>query len=139
MIKNQDITTRIILFDDECILCNKAVQFIIRKDVKEQFKFASLQSAFGKNLVFKIGGDSTNLNSIILVEGEHYFLKSAAILKIIKALPGYSILFYFLNLFPSTVLDLGYTFTAKIRYKLFGRTDNCMLYHSNDFSKRIIK
>lgn len=139
MIKNQDITTRIILFDDECILCNKAVQFIIRKDVKERFKFASLQSAFGKNLIFKIGGDSTNLNSIILVEGEHYFLKSAAILKIIKALPGYSILFYFLNLFPSTVLDLGYTLTAKIRYKLFGRTDNCMLYHSNDFSKRIIK
>jgi len=133
------MTKRIIVFDDECILCNKAVQFIIRKDVKEQFKFASLQSAFGKNLVFKIGGDSTNLNSIILVEGEHYFLKSAAILKIIKALPGYSILFYFLNLFPSTVLDLGYTFTAKIRYKLFGRTDNCMLYHSNDFSKRIIK
>ena len=139
MIKNQDITTRIILFDDECILCNKAVQFIIRKDVKERFKFASLRSAFGKNLIFKIGGDSTNLNSIILVEGEHYFLKSAAILKIIKALPGYSILFYFLNLFPSTVLDLGYTLTAKIRYKLFGRTDNCMLYHSNDFSKRIIK
>ncbi|MEY4586611.1 MAG: hypothetical protein RIT05_1029 [Bacteroidota bacterium] len=133
------MTKRIIVFDDECILCNKAVQFIIRKDVKERFKFASLQSAFGKNLVFKIGGDSTNLNSIILVEGEHYFLKSAAILKIIKALPGYSILFYFLNLFPSTVLDLGYTFTAKIRYKLFGRTDNCMLYHSNDFSKRIIK
>lgn len=133
------MTKRIIVFDDECILCNKAVQFIIRKDVKEQFKFASLQSAFGKNLVFKIGGDSTNLNSIILVEGEHYFLKSAAILKIIKALPGYSILFYFLNLFPSTVLDLVYTFTAKIRYKLFGRTDNCMLYHSNDFSKRIIK
>lgn len=133
------MTKRIIVFDDECILCNKAVQFIIRKDVKEQFKFASLQSAFGKNLIFKIGGDSTNLNSIILVEGEHYFLKSAAILKIIKALPGYSILFYFLNLFPSTVLDLGYTFTAKIRYKLFGRTDNCMLYHSNDFSKRIIK
>lgn len=133
------MTKRIIVFDDECILCNKAVQFIIRKDVKEQFKFASLQSAFGKNLVFKIGGDSTNLNSIILVEGEHYFLKSAAILKIIKALPGYSILFYFLNLFPSTVLDLGYTLTAKIRYKLFGRTDNCMLYHSNDFSKRIIK
>lgn len=133
------MTKRIIVFDDECILCNKAVQFIIRKDVKERFKFASLQSAFGKNLVFKIGGDSTNLNSIILVEGEHYFLKSAAILKIIKALPGYSILFYFLNLFPSTVLDLVYTFTAKIRYKLFGRTDNCMLYHSNDFSKRIIK
>lgn len=133
------MTKRIIVFDDECILCNKAVQFIIRKDVKERFKFASLQSAFGKNLVFKIGGDSTNLNSIILVEGEHYFLKSAAILKIIKALPGYSILFYFLNLFPSTVLDLGYTFTAKIRYKFFGRTDNCMLYHSNDFSKRIIK
>ena len=133
------MTKRIIVFDDECILCNKAVQFIIRKDVKEQFKFASLQSAFGKNLVFKIGGDSTNLNSIILVEGEHYFLKSAAILKIIKALPSYSILFYFLNLFPSTVLDLGYTLTAKIRYKLFGRTDNCMLYHSNDFSKRIIK
>ncbi|MFN5344027.1 MAG: DCC1-like thiol-disulfide oxidoreductase family protein, partial [Bacteroidota bacterium] len=33
---------RLILFDGECILCNKAVQFIIKRDTKEIFKFASL-------------------------------------------------------------------------------------------------
>ena len=74
---------KIILFDGECILCNKAVQFIIKRDTKEIFKFASLQSTYGKELLRKIGGDQTDWNSLVLIEGSQYYLKSEAVLKIL--------------------------------------------------------
>ena len=38
----------IILFDGVCNLCNAAVQFVIKRDKKNQFLFASLQSEEGK-------------------------------------------------------------------------------------------
>lgn len=128
---------KIILFDGECILCNKAVQFIIKRDTKEIFKFASLQSNYGKQLLNKMGGASANWKSIILVEGDKYFIKSTAVLNILRELHGYSILYHILKLFPRKILDSLYSFTAKIRYKLFGRTNSCTIYQKSEFSNRI--
>ncbi len=128
---------RLILFDGECILCNKAVQFIIKRDTKEIFKFASLQSTYGKELLRKIGGDQTPWNSLVLIEGSQYYLKSEAVLKILKEIGGFSIVFHLLRLLPQNILDKLYMITAKIRYKLFGRTNSCTIYQKSEFSNRI--
>ena len=128
---------RLILFDGECILCNKAVQFIIKRDTKEIFKFASLQSTYGKELLRKIGGDQTQWNSLALIEGSQYYLKSEAVLKILKEISGFSIVFHLLRLLPQNILDKLYMITAKIRYKLFGRTNSCTIYQKSEFSNRI--
>lgn len=128
---------KIILFDGECLLCNKAVQFIIKRDTKEIFKFASLQSKVGKELLRKIGGDRTDWNSLVLIEDSQYFLKSVAVLKILKEIRGFSVVFHLLKLFPQNILDSLYTITAKIRYKLFGKTNYCTIYQKSEFSNRI--
>ncbi len=128
---------KIILFDGECILCNKAVQFIIKRDTKEIFKFASLQSTYGKELLRKIGGDQIDWNSLVLIEGSQYYLKSEAVLKILKEIGGFSIVFHLLRLLPQNILDKLYMITAKIRYKLFGRTNSCTIYQKSEFSNRI--
>jgi predicted DCC family thiol-disulfide oxidoreductase YuxK len=128
---------KIILFDGECILCNKAVQFVIKKDTKEIFKFASLQSKYGIELLRKIGGDRTDWNSLVLIEGSQYYLKSEAVLKILKEIRGFPFLFQLLRLLPVNILDKLYIITAKIRYKLFGRTDSCTIYQKREFSNRI--
>ena len=41
----------IILFDGVCNLCNSAVQFVIKRDTRNQFLFASLQSEEGKKIL----------------------------------------------------------------------------------------
>jgi len=128
---------KIILFDGECILCNKAVQFIIKKDTKEIFKFASLKSTYGIELLRKIGGDRTDLNSLVLIEGSQYYLQSEAVLKILKEIRGFPIVVHLLRLFPQNILDNLYMIIAKIRYKLFGRTDSCTIYQKSEFSNRI--
>jgi predicted DCC family thiol-disulfide oxidoreductase YuxK len=133
----QSSISRIVLFDGECILCNKAAQFIINRDPNELFKFASLQSNYGKQLLNKMGNNSVDYNSIILIEGEKHFIKSAAVLKILRELRGYSFLYHILKLFPRILLDSLYNFTAKIRYQIFGQTKHCAIYQKSEFSNRV--
>ncbi|MDI1303367.1 MAG: DUF393 domain-containing protein, partial [bacterium] len=57
---------KIILFDGVCNLCDSAVQFIIKHDKKDIFRFVALQSDLGQEIVKHIGIDTKNIDSIIL-------------------------------------------------------------------------
>ena len=52
----------IILFDGICNLCNGAVQFLLKRDKKKQFMFASLQSDASKNLLLHYNYKNNDLN-----------------------------------------------------------------------------
>lgn len=120
--------TYIVLFDGICNLCNSTVQFIIKRDKNNVFKFSSLQSEFGQNFLKERNLSSTDFNSIILYEsGVAYYTKSTAILKIVQKLGfPYKILSVFL-LIPSPIRDSIYSLLSKNRYHLFGKKDSCMV------------
>ena len=61
----------LILFDGVCNLCNGLVQFIIRRDAKGKFKFASLQSEVGRSLLKQFNIDPDLLHSIVVIDNEH--------------------------------------------------------------------
>ena len=42
---------KIILFDGVCNLCESSVQFVIKHDVNDQFRFVSLQSELGQKIL----------------------------------------------------------------------------------------
>lgn len=118
---------RIILFDGLCNLCNSSVQFIIKHDKLGIFKFASLQSESGKALLKKYNLLSSNIDSIVFIRDNRYYLKSTAVLYILKDLRGgWKFLFGFIAI-PRVILDFFYDLIAKSRYKLFGRRDSCMV------------
>jgi predicted DCC family thiol-disulfide oxidoreductase YuxK len=78
---------KIILFDGVCNLCNSAVQFIIKHDKKDVFRFVALQSELGKEILAYIGIDTKNIDSIVLYEpGVAYYYKSDAALQIANSL-----------------------------------------------------
>jgi predicted DCC family thiol-disulfide oxidoreductase YuxK len=68
-------THYIILFDGVCNLCNGAVQFIIKRDAKDTFRFASLQSETGQKLLALHQLDFKHIDSIVLIKGEKAFHK----------------------------------------------------------------
>lgn len=127
----------IILFDGVCNFCNHSVQFIIKRDKKEIFKFASIQSNSGQEIVgnFHV---SENIDSLILVEGNKCYFKSSAALRICKNLKGVWKLLYCLLIIPKPLRDYFYDFIAKNRYKWFGKKDNCML-PSPEIRNRFLK
>lgn len=119
---------KIILFDGVCNLCNDAVNFIIERDKKDVFRFASLQSEVGQRLMAERGMDPESMDSVVLIEpGVAYYQKSTAALEISKDLSGgYSMLGYF-SFLPEGLRDSIYNLVASNRYKWFGKKDACMI------------
>ena len=119
---------KIILFDGVCNLCHASVQFIIKNDKNDVFRFASNQSEIGQKIILWSKIDLSKTDSIILFDPENgTFIESEAAFKIAKELKGlYRYLFY-LSFLPKKLTDFGYQFIAKNRYKWFGKQENCLL------------
>ncbi|QLG46973.1 thiol-disulfide oxidoreductase DCC family protein [Costertonia aggregata] len=119
---------KIVLFDGVCNLCNASIQFVIKRDTNDVFRYAALQSEVGQKLVSERGLDTSQIDSIILIEpGVAYYTKSDAALEIGKHLRGYRTLSSLLKLIPSGFRNIIYDFVARNRYKWYGKQDDCMI------------
>ncbi len=117
----------IVLFDGVCNLCNRSVQFIIKRDKKKQFLFASLQGKTGQEILRKHGLPPNELNSFILAEGDRVYTRSTGALRMLKKLgDGWKILYVFIIL-PRFIRDPVYNWVARNRYKWFGKREECMV------------
>lgn len=119
---------KLILFDGVCNLCNGAIQFIIKHDKEDVFRYAALQSDIGKKLIEERNIDTENVDSILLIEqGVAYYNKSDAALQIGKHLKGYRTISGILYLIPSGLRNNVYDFIARNRYKWYGKREQCMI------------
>lgn len=116
---------KIILFDGVCNLCNGSVNFFITRDKKDIFRFAALQSDIGIELQKKLNIDHENIESFILIDGNKYYRKSTAALKVAGILGFPYNLLYPLLLIPPFIRNIVYNIIAKYRYKWFGRKEYC--------------
>jgi predicted DCC family thiol-disulfide oxidoreductase YuxK len=122
----------ILLYDGVCGLCNRMVQFVLHRDCRNQFRFASLQSPFAAELLERHGHDPTRLDTVVLVldggtPSERLLKKSRAALGVLRILGGPWSALCVLGVLPTVVLDLGYNFVARVRYRVFGKSESCRL------------
>jgi predicted DCC family thiol-disulfide oxidoreductase YuxK len=122
-----DLNEHIVLFDGVCNLCNSGVQFIIKKDKKNLFKFAALQSEFGQEILGNYDISTKNMDSFVYVHKGRAYTKSTAALKIARELKRGWQLFYVFIVIPAFIRNLFYDLVAKNRYKWFGKKDSCMI------------
>lgn len=119
---------KIILFDGVCNLCNSAVQFVIKHDKMDVFRFVAIQSQRGQEILNHIGVDSTKMDSIVLYEpGLAYYFKSDAILQIARHLNVFFSLVLLLKIVPKGLRDKWYDYIAKNRYTWYGKKESCMI------------
>ena len=59
---------KIILFDGVCNLCDSSVQYVIKHDKKDIFRFVALQSELGQKILNHIGINPIHTDSIVLYE-----------------------------------------------------------------------
>jgi len=129
--------SKILLFDGVCNLCDSTVQFVIKRDPHAQFRFASLQSEKGQQLIQQYG-IANDLNSFILIDQDRCYSKSSAALRVMKNIKGPWRLLYGLIIVPRPIRDAGYDLIAKNRYKWFGKKEQCML-PSPDIRERFLE
>lgn len=124
-ISNSAAVQDIILFDGVCNLCNNAVNFIIDRDPSGRYKFASLQSDAGQQLLKRYGLPTDEFNSLVLIRGNRFFTKSRGALEISRFLSGLWSFFYIFRWVPYPIRDFIYNLVARYRYRIFGRSNQC--------------
>jgi predicted DCC family thiol-disulfide oxidoreductase YuxK len=117
----------VILFDGVCNLCSGAVQFIIKHDRKKLFRFASLQSKFGEEVMKHFGLPINQYNSFILLEDGKIYTCSTGALKVAKRLKGLWSLSYCFIAIPRFIRDSVYNLIARKRYNWFGKKETCWI------------
>ena len=115
----------IILFDGLCNLCNGSVNFILKRDRIGIFKFVSLQSDIGIELTNKYNIDTNVVDSILLIKNDKVFIKSSAVLEILKDMTIGWRVFRIGLIIPKVIRDYMYDVIAKYRYRIFGKKDEC--------------
>jgi len=147
----------ILLYDGVCGLCNRLVQFILRRDAGGVFRFAALQSSLAGRILGRHGADAHDLDTVYVVVDyelpeEQLLSRSDAVIFIFRRLgaaeprsarpglrpgptqatsrPGnifWRMLGLLLHLIPRSLRDWGYGIVARNRYRMFGRYDTCPL------------
>lgn len=109
----------IVFFDGDCGVCNFWVQWILERDKKDQFMFASLQSDFGQKFLSERGLETQQFNTLYLWKPHQYYLiKSKAVLKIANLLGGIYNLSIIGKLIPTFISDKIYNKISENRMKL---------------------
>ena len=117
----------VVLFDGVCNLCSGSVQFLIEHDPEARLRFAPLQSEPARELLEAVGLDDYDFDTIVLVEGEEYYTRSTAALRIARYLERPWSLLWALRYVPKILRDAGYDVVASSRYAVFGKKDRCMV------------
>ncbi|HBH47903.1 MAG TPA: thiol-disulfide oxidoreductase [Bacteroidales bacterium] len=112
----------LIIYDGVCLLCDKFVRFVIKYDKKDRFRFKPYQHSAESVMQQK------GLESVLLVNKNKTYDKSSAAIRILAMLRGPIWRgFFVLLIIPKPIRDFLYNLIARNRYKVFGRTDECIL------------
>jgi predicted DCC family thiol-disulfide oxidoreductase YuxK len=131
----------ILLYDGVCGLCNRLVQFTLRRDRQGTFLFTALQSPLAKRVLARHGASPNDLDTVYVVlnhdlPDESLLSRSDAVIFVLKQLGGfwrsYALL---LQLVPRFLRDPLYNLIARHRYRMFGRSDVCTLPGGADHSR----
>ena len=118
---------KIILFDGLCNLCDSSVQFILKHDDKDVFRFVSIQSELGFNIINCLDIDTSKVDSIILyIPNIGYYTKTNAVFRIAKELNSWHSNLSILS-FIGKYGDFIYDYIAKNRYRWYGKKENCVI------------
>jgi predicted DCC family thiol-disulfide oxidoreductase YuxK len=116
----------VILYDGVCVFCSRWVRFIVARDREKRFRFTAIQSAYGARLAQAIGIDADDPDTNAVIHGGVAFFKSDAALTVLSLLPGWALV-RVLFAVHRPLRDAVYDLVARNRYRIFGKTDACVL------------
>lgn len=132
----------IIFFDGVCNLCNRFIDFAIKRDKNNEIKYSSLQSEFAVEFLrnYNITIDIEKLGTIYFFTDGKMYNKSTAILKIVSHFGGvYPFFSKILIHINKRFRDFMYNSIAKNRYNFFGKKDTCRMPTKEERNKLLDK
>jgi len=116
----------ILVFDGVCVLCSHWVRFVLRHDRRRLYRFAAMQTPTGRELLINHGVDPDNPVSFLLIEEGRGYTDTDAIVRVLRSFGRHwKVAAALLAVVPRFIRNPLYRWTARNRYRLFGRHDVC--------------
>lgn len=125
----------LIVFDGVCIFCSGFAKFVLRQDRENRLNLCTAQSKLGHALYLHYGLDPENYETNIVIRDGRAHFKSDAFFEVMKILGGGWPLLALLQVFPKRPRNWLYDRIARNRYKLFGKSDSCIVLPPEQRSK----
>ncbi len=127
----------IVFFDGQCVLCNGVMKSVMHNDTEKHFLICAQQSEMGQRLLGRHNVDLSSLNTIYVIRdcgtaNETILSRGRAVQYLMENLKPYHALATVMKIFPPPLVDIGYRCVANIRYRIFGRTESCMMPSPDD-------
>jgi predicted DCC family thiol-disulfide oxidoreductase YuxK len=129
---SEPVAHPILLYDGVCGLCNRLVQFVLRRDPAGVVRFAALQSELATRILTRHGADARDLDTVYVVvnyelSDENLLSLSDAVIFILQHLGAADLrgAGRVLQVVPRPLREWGYRLVARNRYRIFGRYDTC--------------
>src|SRR4030095_13344024 len=130
---SDDNSISVVLYDGVCGLCNRLNQFLLKRDSRNRFRFASLQSDLAAQILQRHGTSAIDLDTVYVVGNygtadEHILARSDAVLHTLRQLGGFwSIAATMGRILPKPLRDAFYKGISANRYRVFGKFDSCLM------------
>jgi predicted DCC family thiol-disulfide oxidoreductase YuxK len=130
----------LVLYDGVCGMCHALIQFLLKRDRRDAFRFAALQSEMAHEILKRHGIDASDLNTVFVVTGfnspqEAVVSSSDAALAVARGLGAPWRWAQVFRVVPRFVRDAAYDFVARNRYGWFGKLDQCAVPRPEDRAK----
>ena len=129
---------KILLFDGDCSLCSKTVQFILKNEANDTISFASLQSETATKILNDNNLNQNVFSTVIFLVGGRLYFKSDAAVELSKNLTFPYNLLRVIRIIPRPLRDFIYSLIADNRKRLFNKSDSCLL-PAVEFKERFLK
>ncbi len=115
----------VIYYDGDCGLCGLFVQFVLKREKKQNFKYASLQGEYAK--AHLVSALRESFDSVVVTENDTFYIKSKAVFFILSLLSFPWFLFSYFRYLPRFITDTAYDIVAKYRKKFFPGSTHCLI------------
>ena len=122
-----DAAGPVMVFDGQCVFCSAGARFVHRFDRRAAIRFAHAQSGLGRELYDHYGWDPVNFETNIFIADGRIASKWATLAAMGKAMGGPWSVLRLCSLIPGLIGDPVYDWVAHNRYRIFGRTETCMV------------
>jgi predicted DCC family thiol-disulfide oxidoreductase YuxK len=116
----------IVFFDGVCGFCNFFINWIMLRDRRRQLRFSPLQGQTARLMLPPQRWQQ--LSTVVFLTPNGMWVRSAAVVRILLAMGGpWKLAAALLWIIPRPLRDLGYILIGKVRYRIFGKLDQCRL------------
>jgi predicted DCC family thiol-disulfide oxidoreductase YuxK len=117
----------IVVFDAKCLLCSAWIRFLLNRRHGQEIRFASMQGETGRRLLLEAALEPDHLQTLLVLQHGRSWQNTGAILRVLDALGWPWKLAWAAWIIPAPLRDAAYRWAARRRYRIFGRSDACML------------